>query len=147
MDAIDRLIVNLMQSGFPIAEAPYREAAALIGIGEDELIQRLSRMLESGVLTRFGPLFQIERVGGVFTLAAMSVPEADFERVAAMVNAMPEVAHNYEREHELNMWFVIATVSPEEAREVTARIERETGYEVIELPKVREYFVGLKLEV
>ena len=104
-------------------------------------------MLDAGVLTRFGPLFQIERVGGALTLAAMSVPEADFGRVAGLVNAMPEVAHNYEREHELNMWFVIATGSPEGARDVIARIERETGYEVIELPKLREYFVGLKLEV
>ncbi|MGQ0522890.1 MAG: Lrp/AsnC family transcriptional regulator [Betaproteobacteria bacterium] len=147
MDAIDRLIVNLMQSGFPITEAPYREAAALMGIGEDDMIQRLARMLESGVLTRFGPLFQIERIGGLFTLAAMSVPGAEFERVAGVVNAMPEVAHNYEREHELNMWFVIAAESPQDARDVISRIEREAGYEVIDLPKLREYFVGLRLEV
>lgn len=147
MDAIDRLIVNLMQNGFSITDSPYREAAGLIGISEEELIERLARMVESGVLTRFGPLFQIERIGGAFTLAAMSVPKADFERVAAIVNAMPEVAHNYEREHELNMWFVLATESPERTREAIARIERETGCKVIDLPKCREYFVGLKFEV
>ena len=147
MDAINRLIVNLMQNGFPITERPYREAAGLIGISEDELIERLGRMLDEGVLTRFGPLFQIERIGGAFTLAAMSVPKADFERVAAIVNAMPEVAHNYEREHDLNMWFVLATETPERIREAIGRIEREAGCKVIDMPKCREYFVGLKFDV
>ncbi len=147
MDAIDRLIVNLMQNGFPITDLPYRAAAERIGITEDELIERLGRMLDGGVLTRFGPLYQIERIGGAFTLAAMSVPQADFERVTAIVNAMPEVAHNYEREHELNMWFVLATETPERIQEAIARIERETGYKVIDMPKFREYFVGLKFDV
>jgi len=147
MDAIDRLIVNLMQNGFPIVEAPYREAAASIGITEGELIARLERMLANGLLSRFGPLYQIERAGGAFTLAAMSVPKADFERVAVIVNALPEVAHNYERDHELNMWFVVAVEKAGDVAAVIARIERETGYRVIELPKLREYFVGLKLEV
>jgi siroheme decarboxylase len=147
MDAIDRLIVNLMQNGFPITELPYRRAAELIGISEDELIERLGRMLDDGVLTRFGPLFQIERVGGAFTLAAMSVPKEDFERVAAIVNAMPEVAHNYERGHELNMWFVVAAETPEGIGEAIARIERDTGCKVIDMPKFREYFIGLKFDV
>lgn len=147
MDAIDRLIVNLMQSGFPITELPYRQCAELIGITEDELIERLGRMLDDGILTRFGPLFQIERIGGAITLAAMSVPKPDFERVAGIVNAMPEVAHNYEREHELNMWFVLATETFEGIRQAIDRIERETGYKVIDMPKFREYFVGLKFDV
>ncbi|MBI3069639.1 MAG: Lrp/AsnC family transcriptional regulator, partial [Betaproteobacteria bacterium] len=109
VDDIDRMIVNLLQTGFPVCELPYREAAQTPGITEDDLIARISRMLDEGVLTRFGPLFQAEQLGGAFTLAAISVPEADFERTAAIVNAMPEVAHNYERDHELNMWFVLAT--------------------------------------
>ncbi len=146
MDAIDRLIVNVMQNGFPITEQPYRQAAESIGITEGELIGRLRRMLDDGVLTRFGPLFQVERIGGALTLAAMSVPKEDFERVAALVNAIPEVAHNYERNHELNMWFVLAAEKSGGIPEAIARIERETGYKVIELPKSREYFVGLKLE-
>ena len=63
-------------------------------------------------LTRFGPMFQVERMGGAFVLAALAVPEADYERVAELVNALPEVAHNYRREHALNMWFVLATETP-----------------------------------
>lgn len=139
--------MNLLQNGFPVTELPYREAAELIGITEDELIERLGRMLDEGVLTRFGPLFQAERIGGAFTLAAMSVPKDDFDRVAAIVNAFPEVAHNYERDHALNMWFVLATETPQGIEETIARIERETGYKVIDIPKFREYFVGLKFDV
>ena len=145
MDDIERAIVNALQRGFPLSERPYRDAAAAFGIAEDELIARLGDLLEQRVLTRFGPLCQVERMGGAFTLAAMSVPEADFERVAAIVNALPEVAHNYERAHHFNMWFVLATEAPERIGAVIEAIERATGYPVLNLPKLDEYFVGLQL--
>src|SRR5512134_1629353 len=109
MDALDRRIVNGLQGGFPVSERPYRGAAAALGIGEDELIQRLSKLLDSGILSRFGPLYDAERMGGAVTLAAMSVPDERFEEVAGIVNGFPEVAHNYARDHRLNMWFVVAT--------------------------------------
>jgi DNA-binding Lrp family transcriptional regulator len=126
-------------------ERPYRIAAQALGIGEDELITRIGRLLEGGVLTRFGPLFDIARAGGAFTLAAMSVPAGDFERVAALVNRMPEVAHNYERDHPFNMWFVLATETPDAIPRAVKQIEEATGYFVIEMPKLDEYFIGLRL--
>lgn len=146
MDAIDQLIVNLLQDDFPVCDLPFARVGAAIGLTEDELIERIGRMIESGVITRFGPLYNIERLGGALTLAAMSVPRSDFERVAAIVSAMPEVAHNYERDHELNMWFVVATETESEVPAVLARIERDTGYAVTDMPKFREYFVRLKLD-
>jgi DNA-binding Lrp family transcriptional regulator len=146
MDETDRRIVNALQNGFPIVERPYLETAGQLGMTEDELIRRLDRMLSNGILTRFGPLYNIERAGGAFTLAAMSVPAADFERVATIVNALPEVAHNYERDHEFNMWFVLAAETSDRIARALERIERETGYPVLDLPKEREYFIGLKLE-
>jgi hypothetical protein len=75
----------------------------------------------------------------------MSVPAADFERVAALVNAHPEVAHNYQREHRFNMWFVLAAKSQAETTRVVEAIESETGYPVMQLPRLDEYFVELKL--
>jgi siroheme decarboxylase len=146
MDEIDRAIVNRLQGGFPVTEFPFREIAPGLRLSEDELIRRIGRMLESGALTRFGPLYNVEQAGGAFTLAALSVPDADFERASAIVNAMPEVAHNYQRDHPLNMWFVLATETPDGIGRAVARIERDTGYHVVDLPKQREYFVGLKLE-
>lgn len=146
MDEIDRVIINTMQGGLPISERPYLEAAQHIGISEDELLVRLTSLLERGVLTRIGPLFQIERMGGAFTLAALIAPEEEFEKVAEKVNALPEVAHNYARDHAMNMWFVVATESPEQIERVLDRIEQDTGCEVFNFPKSREYFVELKLK-
>lgn len=147
MDSTDRSIVNALQQGFPVGERPYRDAAALLGISEDELIARIGKLLEDGVLTRFGPLYQAERLGGAYTLAAMRVPQADFERVAAAVNALPEVAHNYARDHEFNLWFVLATETQDGIARATGRIERDTGLPVYLMPKREEFFVGLNLAV
>ena len=145
LDAIDRRIIDGLQGDFPICERPYQVAAERLGISEEELLQRLDRLLETRVLTRFGPMMQIERVGGSFVLAAIAVPEADYERVAGQVNALPQVAHNYRREHLLNMWFVLATETPAGIGEAIARIEADTGLKVHAFPKEREYFVEMKL--
>lgn len=145
MDELDRAIVNALQGGFPICDEPYREMTDKLGLAEAELIARLQRMLESKTLTRFGPMFQVERMGGAFVLAALAVPEADYERIAEQVNALPEVAHNYRREHALNMWFVLATETPEGIPAAIEKIERATGLTVYAFPKLKEYFVEMKL--
>lgn len=145
MDECDRAIVNHLQDGFPLVPEPFKAVAAAIGIDEQALIARVERMLDTGVLTRFGPLYQVERMGGRYTLAAMSVPAADFDRVAAIVNAFPEIAHNYERDHELSMWFVLATEDDRSTAAVVASIEQQSGYQVLLFPKEREYFVQLML--
>lgn len=146
MDAADRTIINRLQGGFPICPQPYAAMAERMGLNEDELITRIERMLHDKVLTRFGPMFDAEKMGGAFSLAAMQVPAEDFERVAAIVNAHPQVAHNYQREHALNMWFVLATDTPQGISEAIAAIEQATGYRVFNLPKQEEYFIGLHLE-
>ena len=145
LDSVDRRIIDELQGGFPLVERPYAEAAAGLGITEDDLLARLQHLLDDKVLTRFGPMFQIERMGGAFVLAALAAPEAHYDEVAAKVNALPQVAHNYRREHALNMWFVLATETPDGIGEAIARIERETGLPVYAFPKEREYFVEMKL--
>ena len=145
MDALDRRIVAELQDGFPLCPHPYAEAGRRLGLGEAEMIRRIERLLADGVLSRFGPLFDVERLGGIYVLAAMQVPAEDFERTADLVNAHPEVAHNYEREHALNMWFVVAAETEMGARRVLARIAQETGLEVVALPKEEEFFIGLRL--
>ena len=143
---IDRQILATLQGDFPICERPYAEAAAQLGIGEAELLARLESLLADKVLTRFGPMFQIEEMGGAFVLAALAVPEARYEEVTARVNALPQVAHNYRREHQLNMWFVLATESKAGIAEAIAQIEHDTGLPVYAFPKEREFFVEMKLE-
>lgn len=145
LDDLDRKLINALQGDFPLVPEPYRQVAETLGLSEAELLRRLDAMLARRVLTRFGPMFQIERAGGAFVLAALRVPEAGFERVAALVNAFPEVAHNYRREHTLNMWFVLATATPSGIAETIAAIEAATGLTVFAFPKEREYFVEMKL--
>lgn len=145
LDAVDRMIIDTLQGDFPLSPTPYADAALALDISEDELLARIGRMLTAGILTRFGPLFQIERCGGAFVLAALQVPEDDWETVCRTVNAFPEVAHNYRRTHRLNMWFVLATETPEGIRELIPRIEAATGLPVHAFPKEREYFVEMKL--
>ncbi len=146
MDAVDRAIVNQLQGGFPVCERPYAEAATKLGLTEDELMQRLDALLEKGTLTRFGPMYHAERLGGALTLAAMKIPAADFERVVEIVNRFPEVAHNYAREHAFNMWFVLATEVPERIEAVIGEIEQAAGYRVYNMPKLEEFYVGLRFE-
>ncbi len=146
MDTIDRLIINQLQSDFPICETPYQVVAERLGLTEARLIERLQALLDNGTLTRFGPLYHAERMGGALTLAAVKVPTERFAEVTALINAFPEVAHNYARSHELNMWFVIATESLDQQQKTITAIEQQTGLRVYNMPKLNEYFVGLKLE-
>lgn len=145
LDAVDRRLINALQGGFPLVDEPYRAVAETLGLSEAELLLRLQALLDRRVLTRFGPMFQVERMGGAFVLAALAVPEERYGGVADAVNALPEVAHNYRREHALNMWFVLATETPEGIPAAIARIEAATGLPVFAFPKLREYFVEMKL--
>lgn len=146
LDDVDRRIINGLQGGFPVCDRPYAVAARHLGLEESELLVRLKRLLDGKVLTRFGPLFNADRMGGSNVLAAMSVPSGDFDRIAQFVNAQPEIAHNYRRNHRLNMWFVGAAETPEKVEAVFRYIEDISGYLIYRFPKEREYFVELKLK-
>jgi len=145
LDPVDAMLLERLHGDFPLTDAPFADIGDQLGLDEADVIARVQRLLDDGVLTRFGPLFQIERAGGCFVLAAMAVPPERFETVAAQVNALPEIAHNYERDNRLNMWFVIAAESADAAAAVRARIESLTGLTVIALPKEREYYLELRL--
>lgn len=147
LDPTARAIVNGLQGEFPLTSRPFRDAGRTLGLTEDELIDGLRDLTRSGALSRFGPLWNAEQIGGGVCLAAMAVPGPRFEEVAEKVNAHPEVAHNYERAHALNMWFVISADDPQRIRQVIAEIERETGLVVHAMPKAREFFVGFRVEV
>ncbi|MEQ6289112.1 Lrp/AsnC family transcriptional regulator [Vogesella sp. GCM10023246] len=147
LDAIDSLIIDRLQGGFPLQPAPFAMLEAELGLSAAGLCQRLQSLLDRRVLTRFGPMYQIERMGGAFVLAALAVPEARYDAVAAQVNALPAVAHNYRREHDFNMWFVLATSTPGRIADAIFDIEDATGLQVYDFPKLREYYVGMQFAV
>jgi siroheme decarboxylase len=147
LDPTARAIVNGLQGEFPLTSRPFRDAGRALGLTEDELIDGVRALTDAGALSRFGPLWNAEAIGGGVCLAAMAVPQARFEEVAETVNAHPEIAHNYERDHRLNMWFVISADDPRKIQEVIAAIEQESGLAVHAMPKAREFFVGFRVEV
>ena len=141
----DARLINHLHGGFPLVDRPFAAVAEQLCWSEERVIERLHQLLAQGVLTRFGPLFQIERAGGQFVLAAIAVPEERFDAVNLVVNSFPEVAHNYRRTHALNMWFVVAAESPALAADAIARIQESVGLQVLAFPKEEEYFVELRL--
>jgi DNA-binding Lrp family transcriptional regulator len=142
-----RRILNTLQDGFPLFPRPFQKAALNLDISEPELLAHTLVLLDSGMLSRFGPLYNADRMGGSNVLAAMRVPQDRFDAVAEQVNAHPEIAHNYARDHALNMWFVAAAKTAEAVEATFLAIEAETGLTVLRFPKEREYFVELKLEI
>ena len=147
MDDFDRQLINRLQHGPPLVGGRWQALAEELGSSSEVLRARVQALLDDGTLTRFGPMFDIERLGGAFTLAALSVPEERFDEVAAILDALPEVAHNYRREHAWNMWFVLGCATPEGIAETIARIEAQTGLPVLNLPKEETYHVGLHFPV
>lgn len=147
MDELDRRLINRLQRGLPLVRRPWEALAQELDADPAVLRARIQALLDDGTLTRFGPMFDIERLGGAFTLAALSVPEPRFDAVAAVLEAMPEVAHNYRREHAWNMWFVLGCETPEGIAQAIARIEALTGLGVLNLPKETTYHVGLHFPV
>jgi len=147
MNESERQFINKWQGNFPLAEQPFAIVAADLGITIENLISLIRELLEQGFLSRFGPLYDASSMGGSITLAALSVPEDNYETVAEMVNAMPQVAHNYQREHRLNMWFVIATESADLLHTAIDRIEQETSLPVYNFPKLQTFYLGLWLHL
>lgn len=145
LDATDRKVLNALQDGLPVTERPFAAAAEALGLAETDLIDRLARLREIGAITRFGPFFDAAAMGGAFCLCAMAVPAERFDAVVTLINAAPEVAHNYERAHRLNVWFVLACETPKGIAWAADGIERETGLKVLRFPKEKEFFIGFRV--
>lgn len=142
---LEREFINQFQGGFPLQKRPFQVAADALGSTEEKMIEVVKNLKQEKLISRFGPLYDAASLGGGLTLAAMTVPEDRYETVTETVNSYLEVAHNYRREHELNMWFVLATEKPENVQEVISSIERATGLTVFNFPKQQEFYIGLWL--
>jgi DNA-binding Lrp family transcriptional regulator len=141
-DAIDRRLLNDYQRGLPLSPRPFADMATALGIGEAEVIARLEKLTVTGAISRVGPVFRPKRVG-TSTLAAMAVPEDRLEEVADLVNGYREVNHNYEREHDYNLWFVLTVEDEHHVSRVIGEISRRTGLDVLDLPMLAEYHIDL----
>ena len=141
-DAIDKRLLNDYQQGLPLSPRPFAEIADALGVDEKDVIARLKRLKESGAISRVGPVFRPKRLGSS-TLAAMAVPTDQLEQVAQLVNGYSEVNHNYEREHEYNLWFVVTGEDERHVSRVIRDIWQRTGIDVLNLPMLAEYHIDL----
>jgi DNA-binding Lrp family transcriptional regulator len=147
MNELARQFLNRYQGGFPLTELPFAAVATELGTDSASLISLIENLLDEGILSRFGPLYDASSMGGSLTLAALAVPAERYEEVAEKVNALPEVAHNYQREHQLNMWFVLATETADLLQQTLNRIEQENNLPVYNFPKLQTFYLGLWLHV
>jgi len=140
--ALEKRVLNDFQHDFPLSATPFSDMAQQLGVSEDEILSTVSKLQDDGVISRVGPVFTPNRIG-VSTLAAMSIPEAELECVARIVSAFAEVNHNYERDHEFNLWFVVTASSEEHLDIVLHEIEQHAEYPLMSLPMLEDYFIDL----
>ena len=140
MDDIDKLILNRIQSEFPITTRPFRSIAEALNLTEKDVIQRIRRLKENGIIRRIGGNFVPEKLGYVSTLCAAKVPDDKIDVFAAAVNRYPGVTHNYQRDNEFNIWFTFIAPSREQIEQNLKDIAAETGVtEILNLPATRVY--------
>ena len=151
LDALDRRLIDSYQRGLPVCTRPFHTMAERLGTSEAEVIARLERLQDMGVLSRVGPVFDHARAGASL-LAAVAVPEAERDAFAELINAAPGVNHNYAREdpareHAYNLWFVMT--APDEA-ELEARLdglEARLGVPILRLPMLEGYHIDLSFPI
>ena len=140
IDDMDRAILNLIQSDFPITPRPYLAIAQRLGFSENDVINRLNRLKIKGIIRRIGGNFVPEKLGFVSTLCAARVPEDKIQSFAKTVNRYPGVTHNYQRDNKYNVWFTFIAPSMNEIEENLENISRQTGIkEIINLPATKVF--------
>lgn len=140
--SLEQHLLNDFQRDMSLSATPYADIANQLGVSEDEVIRTIISLQDRGVISRVGPVFRPNRIG-VSTLAAMSIPEEKLECIARIVSAFPEVNHNYQREHEYNLWFVVTASSEEHLDIVLYEIEQHTEFPLMSLPMLEDYFIDL----
>ncbi len=140
LDEIDKRILNRVQSNFPITQRPYAAIAEDLDLTESEVIQRITRMREVGLIRRIGGNFVPEKLGYVSTLCAASVPVEKIETFTHVVNQYPGVTHNYMRDNHLNIWFTFIAPSRKNIQNNLMRIAEQTGIDnILNLPATRVF--------
>jgi DNA-binding Lrp family transcriptional regulator len=148
MDEIDRRLLNLIQEDFPLTAEPFAELGGRLGIGAAEVLARIGRLKETGIIRRIGAIFDLRRLGFASTLCAARVPEGRVAAFVALVNARPGVTHNYRRDDEYNVWFTLIAPGEAELAAELAGIKGETGIEdILSLRAVRTFKINARFDV
>ena len=150
LNETDRKLLEILQD-FPIVEKPWKETSDKLCISENEVIARLKQLHENGIIQKIGPILDGRKIGlTAATLVAMKVPKNEIEAVARVINASRNVSHNYEREHEYNIWFTITASSPEELTSILEEIKQKTGIKndaILDLPTTNRFKINVRFQL
>ncbi len=144
--SLEKALLNDYQHSFPLVSKPYAQIAQQLGSDEDTILKLLQEFEQDDIVTRVGPVFQVNRIGAS-TLAAMSVPDDKIEAVANIINDFKAVNHNYKRQHDFNLWFVATAPTHPDLQNTISQMEDATGYEVMQLPMLKEFHIDLGFEI
>ncbi len=147
LDIIDRRLLDIIQTDFPLAPRPYAVLGEALGISEEEALERVKTMREKKIIRRLGANFQSSKLGFRSTLCGAKVPEDKLDSFISCVNALPGVTHNYLRSHEFNVWFTLIGPSWEEICSVIKEIEEKTGVAVMNLPASKLYKIRVDFQM
>jgi len=148
VDETDRKLLNIIQTDFPLSPRPFQELALKLGISEEEVLRRIRALKESGIIRRIGGSFDSRKLGFFSTLCAAKVPPESLERFNEVINSYPGVTHNYQRNHDYNVWFTFIGESEEKVEETLREMAERAGIEeIVSLPARRTFKIKVKFEL
>jgi len=146
LSALQQVMINHFQKDFPLCEQPFQEIAKLLGHSEQQVLVAIKDLHQQGVLSRVGPVFDHKKAGAS-TLAAIAAPFEQIDKIAKIVNQFEQVNHNYAREHDYNLWFVVTASDPMALAETLQEIELLTGLPILVLPMEASYHIDLGFKI
>ncbi|MHC1635218.1 MAG: siroheme decarboxylase subunit alpha [Candidatus Methanospirareceae archaeon] len=150
LEEIEKELLQILQDDFPLERRPWAKIAEKLGISEDEVLERTRKLFEEGIIRRISPVLDARRVGlCASTLIAMRVPEEKMEEVVNVVNKYENVTHNYEREHDYNLWFTLLAPDEAELRRIVEEIKRKAGVsdvDILDLPTNRYFKIDVRFQ-
>ena len=148
MDDIDKKILNILQKEFPLTERPFFAVAEKCGLSEDEVISRVQKLKDKGILRRIGAIFNGANLGRVSTLCAARVPEEKLGNFVSSVNAYSGVTHNYLRNNDYNVWFTVNAANRKEITRFLAELKENTSViDILEMNAVRTFKIDASFEM
>jgi DNA-binding Lrp family transcriptional regulator len=148
MKDTDKRVLNALQRGLPITKRPYRACARRLGMSEKQLLRRVRRLRNTGVIRRLGVVFDTRKLGFSSVLAAMHVPAARIQAVARIINNYPAVSHNYQRDHHYNLWFTLSAPSRRALNNLIDEIKQKTKISDLKLfPAKRVFKISARFEL